>query len=72
MSRIRISSRRLWLTFTVRPMRLTLPERTDMVWHGYLPGCEPGQLYGYRVHGPYEPAWGHRFNAANCSDPFRA
>jgi glycogen operon protein len=32
------------------------------VWHCYLPDCEPGQLYGYRVHGPYEPAKGHRFN----------
>lgn len=42
--------------------RLTLPEYTDEVWHGYLPDCRPGQLYGYRVHGPYEPAAGHRFN----------
>ncbi len=33
-----------------------------MVWHGYLPDVLPGQLYGYRVHGPYEPAKGHRFN----------
>ena len=33
-----------------------------MVWHGYLPDVEPGQLYGYRVHGPYDPAKGHRFN----------
>ena len=39
-----------------------LPERTDLVWHGYLPDVLPGQLYGYRVHGPYEPAKGHRFN----------
>ena len=38
-------------------------EQTDMVWHGYLPDVLPGQLYGYRVHGPYEPAEGHRFNA---------
>ena len=43
--------------------RVTLPERTDMVWHGYLLDVRPGQLYGYRVHGPYEPAAGHRFNA---------
>jgi isoamylase len=43
-------------------VRLTLPEHTDMVWHGYLPDVQPGQLYGYRVHGPYEPAAGHRFN----------
>jgi isoamylase len=39
-----------------------LPEHTDMVWHGYLPDVRPGQLYGYRVHGPYEPGAGHRFN----------
>jgi glycogen operon protein len=42
--------------------RVLLPEHTDMVWHGYLPDVETGQLYGYRVHGPYEPAKGHRFN----------
>ena len=34
-----------------------------MVWHGYLPDVAPGQLYGYRVYGPYEPAKGHRFNS---------
>jgi isoamylase len=39
-----------------------LPERTGPVWHGYLPGVGPGQLYGYRVHGPYAPERGHRFN----------
>jgi isoamylase len=42
--------------------RIALPEHTDMMWHGYLPDVEPGQLYGYRVHGPYEPTKGHRFN----------
>jgi isoamylase len=42
--------------------RLALPEQTDMIWHGYLPQMEPGQLYGYRVHGPYDPDHGHRFN----------
>lgn len=42
--------------------RLALPEQTDRVWHGYLPEVRPGQVYGYRVHGPYEPAAGHRFN----------
>ncbi|MGE0746830.1 MAG: glycogen debranching protein GlgX [Rhodospirillales bacterium] len=42
--------------------RLVLPEYTDEVWHGYLPDVRPGQLYGYRVYGPYEPARGHRFN----------
>jgi isoamylase len=42
--------------------RLTLPECTDEVWHGYLPGARPGLIYGYRVHGLYEPQHGHRFN----------
>ena len=42
--------------------RIPLPEYTDEVWHGYLPDVQPGQLYGYRVHGPYEPSAGHRFN----------
>jgi isoamylase len=42
--------------------RFALPERTDQAWHGYLPEVLPGQLYGYRVHGPYEPQQGHRFN----------
>ncbi|PPT26335.1 glycogen debranching enzyme GlgX, partial [Xanthomonas arboricola] len=42
--------------------RLALPEYTDEVWHGYLPDARPGQLYGYRVHGPYAPDAGHRFN----------
>ena len=41
---------------------IQLAEQTDMVWHGYLPDVRPGQLYGYRVHGPYDPAQGHRFN----------
>ena len=43
-------------------IRIPLVERTDQVWHGYLPDVRPGQLYGYRVYGPYEPAQGHRFN----------
>jgi isoamylase len=42
--------------------RIVMPEQTDQVWHGYLPDTVPGQLYGYRVHGPYEPKHGHRFN----------
>ena len=42
---------------------IPLPEHTDMVWHGYLPDVQPGQLYGYRVHGPFAPHAGHRFNA---------
>ncbi len=43
--------------------RVMLPERTDDIWHGYLPDALPGQVYGYRVHGPYDPERGHRFNA---------
>lgn len=39
-----------------------LVEQTDMVWHAYLPDALPGQAYGYRVDGPYNPAEGHRFN----------
>jgi len=42
--------------------RLVLPARTNQVWHGYVPGLAPGQLYGYRVDGPYDPEQGHRFN----------
>jgi isoamylase len=42
--------------------RIRLPRRTDQVWHVYLEGLRPGQLYGYRVHGPYDPRRGHRFN----------
>jgi isoamylase len=42
--------------------RITLPEYTDEVWHAYLPDARPNLLYGYRVHGPYDPAAGHRFN----------
>ena len=43
--------------------RHQLPKQTDGVWHGYLPGGKLNQIYGYRVHGPYEPTLGHRFNA---------
>jgi isoamylase len=42
--------------------KFKLGERTHQIWHAYLPGISPGQLYGYRVHGPYEPENGHRFN----------
>ena len=42
--------------------RITLPEYTNQVFHGYLPDVGPGTYYGYRVHGPYEPSAGHRFN----------
>jgi len=47
---------------TVESVTIPLTEQTDMVWHGYLPDIRPGQLYGYRVHGPHAPARGHRFN----------
>lgn len=43
-------------------LRVALPEYTNQIWHGYLPAIRPGTLYGYRVHGPYEPDGGHRFN----------
>jgi len=43
--------------------RLALPSRTGDIWHGHVPGVAPGQRYGYRVHGPYDPKRGHRFNA---------
>ena len=42
--------------------RIELPEYTNQIWHGYLPDVDPGTIYGYRVHGPYEPEQGHRFN----------
>ncbi len=42
--------------------RIRLLAQTDQIWHGYVPGVSPGSLYGYRVHGPYLPEKGHRFN----------
>ena len=51
--------------------RIPLPERDGLVWHGYLPGVGSGQRYGYRVHGPYEPARGLRCNPAKLLlDPY--
>ena len=51
--------------------RIRIEERTDQVWHVYLPEVRPGQLYGYRVFGPYEPEAGHRFNSAKLLiDPY--
>src|SRR5215204_4030470 len=47
---------------TVESERIPLPEQTNMAWHGYVPDVRPGQLYGYRLHGPWDPAHGHRFN----------
>ena len=51
--------------------RVTFPEYTDHVWHCYLPEARPGLLYGYRVHGPYRPEQGHRFNPSKLVlDPY--
>src|SRR5512142_1191676 len=51
--------------------RIPLTEQTDMVWHVYLPDIQPGQLYGYRLDGPYDPDAGHRFNAKKIVlDPY--
>ena len=51
--------------------RIALPERTDHVWHGYLPDVKPGQQYGYRIHGVYSPQSGRRFNHAKLLlDPY--
>ena len=49
-------------TGTEELQRIELPEYTDEVWHGYLPDAGPGTVYAYRVHGPYKPDEGHRFN----------
>src|SRR5438552_8282136 len=54
-----------------REERIELHERTAFNWHCYLPGVGPGQRYGYRVHGPYEPSTGRRFNPAKLLiDPY--
>ena len=51
--------------------RVPLPERDAFVWHGYLPNIGPGQRYGFRVHGPYDPANGHRCNGSKLLlDPY--
>src|SRR5215469_14688616 len=56
---------------TQEARRVPMPEQTDRVWHCYLPDVLPGQLYGYRVYGPYEPEKGHRFNPAKVVlDPY--
>jgi isoamylase len=65
-----------WLLFgsayDAAPARaFDLVDRTGPVWHGYIPGVGPGALYGLRVHGPWEPRAGHRFNAAKVLlDPY--
>ena len=52
-------------------VRIRLREVTDHVWHVFLPDAGPGQLYGYRVYGAYDPAAGHRFNASKVViDPY--
>jgi isoamylase len=54
-----------------RETSYALTERTAFHWHGYLPGIRPGQRYGYRVHGPWQPEQGHRFNASKLLiDPY--
>ncbi len=51
--------------------RIAIPNQTDQVWHVALPDVRPGQLYGYRVHGPYAPEEGHRFNPSKVVlDPY--
>ena len=58
-------------TSVMERLCVSLPERTDMVWHGYLPDVQPGQIHGYRVDGPSEPDNGHRFNRAKILlDPY--
>ena len=56
---------------TTESVRLPLTERTNHIWHISLPEARPGWLYGYRVHGPYDPARGLRFNPAKVLlDPY--
>jgi glycogen operon protein len=50
------------VTARAESRRIPLPEQTDQVWHGFFPDLRPGQLYGFRVHGPYKPEAGQRFN----------
>jgi len=51
--------------------KIRMPEQTDQVWHVYLPDIRPGQLYGYRLYGDYNPGEGHRFNPAKLLiDPY--
>jgi pullulanase/glycogen debranching enzyme len=56
-----------------RETRYELTERTAFNWHGYLAGVQPGQRYGFRVHGPWAPERGHRFNPSKLLlDPMRS
>jgi isoamylase len=55
----------------IESQRVVLPEKTNQVWHGYLPEIKPGQIYGYRVHGPKLAGRGHRYNARKVLlDPY--
>ncbi|OKL52471.1 glycogen debranching protein GlgX [Buchananella hordeovulneris] len=59
------------LSGELEEQRITLTEVDAGVWHAYLPGIQPGQMYGYRVHGPYEPAHGHRCDPSKLLlDPY--
>ena len=56
---------------TFESQRIALPEKTNQVWHGCLPDAKAGQVYAYRVHGPDDPALGHRFNPSKVLlDPY--
>jgi len=58
-------------TGTQELTRLRLPGHTSDVWHGYLPGAQPGMVYGFRAHGPWRPDRGHRFDASKLLlDPY--
>ncbi|HVE63693.1 MAG TPA: glycogen debranching enzyme, partial [Mycobacteriales bacterium] len=51
--------------------RIPLSEMTNHIWHGYLPGIGPGQRYGFRCDGPFDPAWGARWNPSKLLlDPY--
>ena len=56
---------------THETVRIPIREQTNQIWHIFLPDLQPGQLYGFRVHGPYDPANGNRFNPAKLLiDPY--
>jgi glycogen operon protein len=55
----------------IERVKIQVTNRSDQIWHCYLPDIRPGQMYGYRVHGPYKPEEGHRFNPAQLLiDPY--
>src|SRR5829696_3055426 len=55
----------------VETTKLRLTDRTDGVWHGFVPGLRAGQCYAVRINGPYRPQYGHRFNAGKLLlDPY--